>query len=92
MLGFIIIYFIFINLFYCSLMYIDKYKAKQQRRRNSEKTIWFSAFVGGAWGASIGMKAFRHKTKHRVFKFGLPVLANFQIAVFIYYILKEMGM
>ena len=78
------IYFILINVFAFSLMYLDKSRAKEGKRRVPERRIWFSAFAGGAWGASIGMRAFRHKTKHRRFRYGLPILAVIEIALLIY--------
>ena len=72
------------------LMYVDKRKAKRGQYRISEKTLWVIAFLGGATGAALGMKQFRHKTKHLTFKIGLPLLAILEISVFIYYAITRL--
>ena len=46
---------------------IDKHKAKKGSWRISERTLLGLGAVGGAFGGLLGMKAFRHKTKHRYF-------------------------
>ncbi len=46
---------------------IDKLKAKKGAWRISEKTLLLLGALGGALGGLLGMKAFRHKTKHRYF-------------------------
>ena len=51
----------------------DKAKAKKGKWRIPEKTLLlFSACFGGL-GAFLGMKIFRHKTKHTSFKVLVPV-------------------
>ncbi len=66
------------------IMGMDKKRAKNNHYRISEKTLWYVAFLGGAIGATAGMKHFRHKTKHAQFKYGLPLLAAVEIGIFIY--------
>lgn len=63
------------------LMGIDKYKAKKDRRRVPEKRFFLLALLGGAPGAILGMWTFRHKTRHWYFKWGLPLILLFQLAV-----------
>ena len=46
---------------------LDKKKAKSNAWRISEKFLLLSALFGGAIGALLGMKTFRHKTKHWYF-------------------------
>lgn len=65
-------------------MYIDKGRAIKNQYRISEKTIWTISFLGGAAGALLGMKWFKHKTKHFSFKWGLPSLTIFQIFSLVY--------
>ncbi|WP_277673862.1 DUF1294 domain-containing protein [Piscibacillus halophilus] len=67
-----------------TIMGIDKRKARQGRWRTPEKTLWLIAVLGGAPGMWIGMKLFRHKTKHPLFKFGLPVLTLLIILAVVY--------
>ena len=45
----------------------DKAKAKAKQWRTPEKTLLLIGFFGGAVGALIGMRTFRHKTKHWYF-------------------------
>ena len=67
------IYLILINLVAFILMYADKKKAIKRQYRIPESVLLWSAFLGGAIGAYMGMKMFRHKTKHIKFTLGVPV-------------------
>ena len=42
------------------------------------------AVLGGSIGAWLGMMAWRHKTKHKMFQLGVPVIMIMQIALFVY--------
>lgn len=46
---------------------IDKRRAKRGRWRTKESILLGLGFFGGAVGALLGMKAYRHKTKHWYF-------------------------
>jgi uncharacterized membrane protein YsdA (DUF1294 family) len=67
-------YFAVINLYGYIIMANDKNRARQQKYRIRESSIWKAAFLGGAAGCYAGMKVYRHKTKHTAFKYGLPSL------------------
>jgi uncharacterized membrane protein YsdA (DUF1294 family) len=56
------------------MMGVDKRRARLGRRRISERRLLLWALLGGAAGGWIGMRLFRHKTKHRMFAVGLPVM------------------
>lgn len=86
MFIYICMYLILINLFSYILMYVDKQKAKKNEYRIREATLWQFAFMGGALGASIGMRSFRHKTKHQNFKWGLPILTVLQIGLLFFFV------
>lgn len=75
-----------INLFGFLLMGHDKRRAKLAKWRVPEKNLWIVAMLGGAVGMLLGMRLFRHKTKHRSFKYGLPALALLDILAVVYYI------
>lgn len=77
----LIIYLIFINGAAFSMMGIDKYKAKHNKWRISERSLFMSAILLGSAGVILGMKYFRHKTKHTSFVFGMPVLLIIQIMI-----------
>lgn len=64
-----------------ALMGADKRRAKTQRRRVRERTFFLIALLGGAPGAILGMYAFRHKTRHWQFKWGLPAILLLQMGV-----------
>ena len=66
-------------------MYLDKYFAKNNMYRISEKDLFLIAIIGGSIGSIIGMYQFRHKTKHRQFTTGLPFIIFIQIMILIYY-------
>ena len=58
---------------------IDKWKAKQGSWRISEATLLILAVIGGSIGALLGMKVWHHKTMHKKFKYGLPLILIIQI-------------
>ncbi len=66
---------------------IDKYKAEHNKWRIKESTLWFFGIIGGATGGYTAMKLIRHKTKHKSFMIGMPILMIIQI-IGILYILK----
>ena len=72
-------YLIATNLIGFALMGIDKYKAKKRAFRIPEATLFIVAIIGGSIGSIIGMYAFRHKTRHWYFVYGMPAILNLQI-------------
>ena len=61
------------------LMGADKNRAKKEKRRIAEKTLFAWALLGGALGGWLGMRVFRHKTRHWYFKFGFPLLTLLEV-------------
>lgn len=53
---------------------IDKHKAIKHEWRISEGSLMGFAALGGALGALLGMKFYRHKTKHAKFTVGVPLI------------------
>ena len=80
----LLIAYVLVNGFGFYLMGIDKKRAIKGNYRISEKTLWLVALFGGAVGMTVGMRFFRHKTKHLHFKLGLPTLAFIHLAVITY--------
>ena len=80
-------YLIGINVLTFLLYGIDKWKARKGKWRIPEETLILLAIVGGSIGAILGMYLFRHKTKHRKFTLGIPVIILAQ-AVIVYFLLK----
>ena len=66
-----------------------KWKAKQgsscrasdhrSSGRISEASLLILAVIGGSIGALLGMKIWHHKTMHKKFKYGLPLILIIQI-------------
>lgn len=81
----LLLYFFIINLIGYFLMYLDKQKAKKDKWRIKESTLFIVSIIGGSIGTFLGMKVFRHKTKHLKFKVGIPFIIIVQ-ALFIYFL------
>ena len=78
-------YLIVINIVTFQVYGIDKWKAKQGSWRISEATLLILAVIGGSIGALLGMRVWHHKTMHKKFKYGHPLILLAQIAT-IYFI------
>lgn len=61
-------YIVAINIVTFFYFGIDKIQSRNNRRRISEKTLWFLTGIGGSIGALLGMHYFRHKTKKTSFQ------------------------
>ena len=77
----ILIYLIAINVVTFFLYGMDKWKAKRSKWRISEATLLGLAVIGGSIGAWLGMKVWHHKTMHKKYKYGLPLILIVQIAI-----------
>ena len=63
---------------------IDKWKAKKFKWRIPEATLLMMAVLGGSIGAWLGMKVWHHKTLHKKFRFGVPLILIVQITLLIF--------
>lgn len=86
--NYILIYLLIINVIAFISMYIDKQRAINHKWRIKEATLFGLAILGGSIGSHLGMKTFRHKTKHLKFTFGIPFIILCQIALIIFSIYK----
>lgn len=77
-----------VNILLCTLMGTDKLLAKLQKRRIPEKALFALAVLGGALGGTVGMYSFHHKTLHKSFAIGFPLLTIVQIAAVAYLVIK----
>ncbi len=82
-----IIIFIIWNIIVFAMYGIDKNKSQKRKRRISEKTLILSAFFMGGTGALLGMRIFRHKTKHWEFKIGVPLLLLLNVTIIVIFII-----
>ncbi len=67
---------------------LDKYKAKAGKWRIPERTLFLLALLGGGIGAFLGMKVFHHKTMHKQFVIGIPVIMVIQAVLLGWYLWK----
>lgn len=75
------IYLILINAVGYLIMLIDKRKAKKKAWRVPEATLMGIAAIGGSLGSLIGMYQFRHKTKHKKFTIGIPLMLAVHVVI-----------
>ena len=81
MVNALLYYLIIINILTFFVYGIDKWKAKHSSYRISEATLLILAIIGGSIGALLGMRVWHHKTMHKKFKYGLPLILLTQIAL-----------
>lgn len=74
-------YLIIINLFTFFFYGVDKFKAQKNKWRIPESRLLFFAAAGGSVGAYIGMHVWHHKTKHAIFRIGIPVIFLVQLLI-----------
>ena len=83
------LWLLFINLITFLIFGLDKWKARRKVhregvRRVPERTLFLLAIAGGSLGALLGMKIFHHKTLHRTFCIGIPIILAAQILVLLW--------
>ena len=84
MIKYCLYYLLFINIITFMMYGIDKLKAKKGKWRISEATLLMMAIVGGSIGAWAGMRIWHHKTMHKKFQYGIPIIIIMQIALVVY--------
>lgn len=80
----VLAYFITVNVLGLVLFGIDKWKAKHDKWRISEATLLSVTAIGGSIGAWVGMKVWHHKTMHKKFKYGIPLVMVLQFALLLF--------
>ncbi len=61
------------NLFVLLVYGLDKWKAKHNQWRVSEKALLTMSLLGGGVGAACGMLLFHHKTSNLRFRITVPI-------------------
>ena len=87
----ILSYLVVINVVTFFIYGIDKWKAIHDKWRISETSLLVWAIIGGSIGAWIGMDVWHHKTNHKKFTYGIPLVLIAQIAIVVL-LFKAFGM
>ncbi|MDD3705058.1 MAG: DUF1294 domain-containing protein [Clostridiaceae bacterium] len=85
----IMIYLIVVNIAAFAIMGADKYRARRNRWRIKEVSIFALGLIGGGAGLYLGMKLFRHKTRHLEFTMGIPAIIILNI-ITLWYVLQRL--
>jgi uncharacterized membrane protein YsdA (DUF1294 family) len=78
----IVFYLIIVNALSFLLMLVDKYEAQNKLWRIPEAVLMAVAGIGGSFGCYLGMKVCRHKTRHKKFSIGVPIMMAIHILIF----------
>lgn len=85
--NYLAIYLLVINLWGLGDMACDKYKSRKGLWRIPERHFIIIGLLGGSLGLYLGMGLFRHKTRHKLFTFGIPFLLILNFLI-IYAVIK----
>ena len=83
-MNLVLYYIVIINILTFIVYGLDKLKAKKGKWRIPESTLLLLAIIGGSIGAFLGMKVWHHKTMHKKFKYGIPLIIILQLGVLLY--------
>lgn len=81
-----LIWLVVINVAAFLIFGLDKWLAKRKEkhpntRRIPEAVLFLLAILGGSIGAMLGMRIWHHKTLHKSFRFGMPLILVLQLAL-----------
>ena len=84
--GLLAVWLILINAVTFCVFGLDKWKARRKEKKESvrrvpEKSLLLLAAAGGSLGALLAMRVFHHKTLHKAFRFGVPLILALQILI-----------
>ena len=79
-----LLYFIIISAISVAVMTLDKIAARRHAMRVPEAVLFLLAALGGSLCMYITMFIIRHKTRHRKFLYGIPVIMVLQIAALLF--------
>lgn len=82
-LSYVVVLISIVNIVGFALMGRDKYLAKHGRWRIPERWLFGIALAGGALGVWVGMTIFRHKTRHKLFVWGIPAIFIVNLLIFL---------
>lgn len=81
------VYLLLINIISVVITIKDKNCAKKQKRRVPEKTLFLFSVLGGSITMYVTMRTIHHKTKHKRFMIGIPLIIILQTALIIIFMM-----
>ncbi|MBQ0084317.1 MAG: DUF1294 domain-containing protein [Clostridiales bacterium] len=78
-MKYFVYYLLAVNLLAALVCISDKRRSIKGKRRISEKALFIWSLLGGSVGIYLTMLAIRHKTKHKRFMIGLPLIIILQV-------------
>ena len=81
-------YLLFINVLAFILYGVDKRRAIRNEYRIREGVLLWMARLGGGIGSWLGIKAFRHKTKHTSFRIVVPLWILIWVVGIVFVVMK----
>lgn len=81
-------YLFFINVLAFILYGVDKGRAVRNEYRVREGVLLWMARLGGGIGSWLGIKAFRHKTKHTKFRIVVPLWILIWVVGIVFVVMK----
>ena len=82
----LIYYILVVNVLTFIVYGMDKWKARRGRWRVPEATLLGLAALGGSVGAWLAMHLFRHKTQHKKFRYGVPIMFVLQVVAVVFFV------
>ncbi len=87
MWKYFVIYILAMSIITFVVFGIDKWKAKNEKWRTPESTLFLLSIFGGSIGALLGMQVWHHKTQHWSFRLGIPFILILQLGLLGWYLL-----
>ncbi len=81
----ILLYGIVVSVIAVIVTVYDKWAARRGTWRVAERTLFGIAAVGGALAMYVAMCLVRHKTRHKRFMIGLPLITAVQVALWLWF-------
>ena len=84
LMSFVIIHLCIISLIAIFVTVSDKIKAKRGKWRIPESVLLAISAMGGSFAMYTAMKLIRHKTNHRRFMLGIPIMMLFHVILLLW--------
>ena len=79
LLKILLLYLLAVNLLGAGAVFLDKWLARHEKRRIRERTLFLWCVLGGCPLVYAAMKLCRHKTLHKRFMIGIPLIFLAQV-------------